>query len=278
MEFSWFALACNVYTHPKTLRLAEALHMSVNETVGALGRLWAWAVQSSNEDGVIGFLPERELADIMRWRKKPAILLQALLDCGFLEQTAQGKCLHDWAELNGKFQTKKRTERERKARATATETARKTSALSVPTEPNQTKPYHTTPHQDDTAVGDCQAVQNSVSGDMHAPAKASQRKARGAHGAQTHPPTQQEIDAYAVQRQSHVLPQAFFEYYQARGWQLNGQPMRDWQACFRLWEQRGNKNTADTTAPQAQMDAWDATWRAQVAARKGAEQRQTDAK
>lgn len=114
MKSIWFAVDCNVYTHPKTLKLAETLKLDVDAAVGKLGRLWAWAKSCNNEDGDISFLPAQEMADIMRWRKSPGVLLSALTECGFVDIEDGRTMLHGWPELNGDLCTKRRKDKERK--------------------------------------------------------------------------------------------------------------------------------------------------------------------
>ncbi len=118
---SWFAIDCNIHTHPKTLKLAGMLHLDVDAVVGKLARLWAWAKQNGVEDGNINWLPEGEIADIMRWKKKPSTLITAMEDCGFLDRKDGGFSIHDWFELNGKLQSRRREDRERKRRGNSTE-------------------------------------------------------------------------------------------------------------------------------------------------------------
>ena len=54
MKITWFAIDCNLYTHPKMMKLSATLKTDVDTLVGKLGRLWAWAKLSGNEDGNIG--------------------------------------------------------------------------------------------------------------------------------------------------------------------------------------------------------------------------------
>lgn len=111
----WIALDCNIYTNPKTLALAEVLNLEVDTIVGKLGRLWSWAKQSGNESGDISYLPDEEIAAIMRWKKKPEILVCSLFSMGFIDITEEGRFLHDWTELNGNLMSKMRYDRERKS-------------------------------------------------------------------------------------------------------------------------------------------------------------------
>lgn len=114
MKPIWFAVDCNVHTNPKTNRLADMLKLDVDTTVGKLSRLWAWAKSTNNETGDISFLPDQEIADLMRWKKKPSILISALTECGFLDVGNGSKVIHGWTELNGDLCTKRRKDKERK--------------------------------------------------------------------------------------------------------------------------------------------------------------------
>ena len=52
------------------------------------------------------------------------------------------------------------------------------------------------------------------------------------------PPTVDEIKKYCDDRGSYLIdPQAFIDYYEARGWMLNkNRKMVDWKAAVRTWE------------------------------------------
>lgn len=55
-------------------------------------------------------------------------------------------------------------------------------------------------------------------------------------------PTLEEVRDYCRSRGSVVNPEAFVAYYSARDWTLSrGQPMKDWKAQVRYWEQNERK-------------------------------------
>lgn len=64
-------------------------------------------------------------------------------------------------------------------------------------------------------------------------------------------PTVEEISAYCAERNNNVDPQKFFDYYEANGWKVGRNPMKDWKACVRTWERnsfgkgRYNKGGSD---------------------------------
>lgn len=123
---TWFAMDCLIHISPEVLELSQRLGLDVDATVGKLARLWAWAKLARNESGDIGRMPDEELAGVMRWKKKPAALTEALVVSGVLERGAEGTLLlRGWYETNGKAAEKARKDRERKAgssRATGTGT------------------------------------------------------------------------------------------------------------------------------------------------------------
>lgn len=60
------------------------------------------------------------------------------------------------------------------------------------------------------------------------------------------PPTIEEVTDYCIERNNGIDPQAFIDYYEARGWQLNKQKMKDWKAAVRTWERNDFSSTKPT--------------------------------
>ena len=50
------------------------------------------------------------------------------------------------------------------------------------------------------------------------------------------PPTIEEVVDFCESRHNGINPQLFFDYYEARGWCLGGEQIRDWKALLRTWE------------------------------------------
>ena len=71
------------------------------------------------------------------------------------------------------------------------------------------------------------------------------QKARCARGACV-PPSIDEVRAYCAENSYGIDPEAFVDYYQARGWKLKGgTPVKDWQACVRTWVKRRKEESQD---------------------------------
>ena len=55
------------------------------------------------------------------------------------------------------------------------------------------------------------------------------------------PPTLEEVTEYCRERNNGVDPQHFIDYYQSNGWKVGRNPMKDWKATVRRWEQTDTK-------------------------------------
>ena len=57
-------------------------------------------------------------------------------------------------------------------------------------------------------------------------------------------PTVEEIRAYCNKRKNNVDADAFFDFYESKGWVIGKSPMKDWQAAVRTWErERSDKQS-----------------------------------
>lgn len=55
------------------------------------------------------------------------------------------------------------------------------------------------------------------------------------------PPSPSEIKAYCQERNNGVDPDAFYDFYESKGWKVGNQKMKDWKAAVRTWEKRDNR-------------------------------------
>ena len=65
-------------------------------------------------------------------------------------------------------------------------------------------------------------------------------------------PAPDELSAYCAERGNNVNPQAFFDYYESKGWVIGKSPMKDWKAAVRTWERR---NAEDQRPNQSRKSA-----------------------
>ena len=86
---AWMELHDTLPDHPKVICAAAALKLDKDTFVGKLTRLWLWALNHRES----GFLRDNEaetVAEIMRFKGRPAALMAALLGAGVLDVTEGG--------------------------------------------------------------------------------------------------------------------------------------------------------------------------------------------
>ena len=54
-------------------------------------------------------------------------------------------------------------------------------------------------------------------------------------------PTIQDIQEYCNERNNGINAEAFYDFYESKGWCIGKNKMKDWKACVRTWEQRNGK-------------------------------------
>jgi predicted phage replisome organizer len=54
-------------------------------------------------------------------------------------------------------------------------------------------------------------------------------------------PTLEEVQQYCNERNNNINPEQFIDYYEANGWKVGKNAMKDWKAAIRTWEKRDNK-------------------------------------
>lgn len=58
------------------------------------------------------------------------------------------------------------------------------------------------------------------------------------------PPTVTDIAAYCQERKNRVDAEAFWDFYQSKGWRVGKNPMKDWRAAVRTWERNSKGNNS----------------------------------
>lgn len=57
------------------------------------------------------------------------------------------------------------------------------------------------------------------------------------------PPTVEQVKLYCIERGNTVDAENFFDFYEAKGWKVGNQPMKDWRAAVRTWEKREEQSS-----------------------------------
>lgn len=92
------------------------------------------------------------------------------------------------------------------------------------TEPNETKENQIEPNE---------SRQDKTRQDMKGQDKKEKKRFT--------PPTVEDVAAYCKERNNHVDPEKFVDFYASKGWKVGNQGMSDWKACVRTWEKRDDR-------------------------------------
>ncbi len=63
-------------------------------------------------------------------------------------------------------------------------------------------------------------------------------------------PTVEDVVTFCNEKGITIDAQAFVDYYEANGWRVGKNPMKDWRAAVRNWARRDAERKAEKTAPQ----------------------------
>lgn len=88
-----------------------------------------------------------------------------------------------------------------------------------------------------TQITICQIDVKGTTPTQRATQKATQQSTQSCEPKRFTPPNEAEAQKYIEDMGFHWgCANDFIDHYQARGWKLNGQPMKDWKAAMRTWE------------------------------------------
>lgn len=105
----WIPLQQSVFTHRKTVAVAETLEMEEVYVVGHLAALWGWALDNADDDGVIR-ASARTIEKASYWQGERGALVYALLAAGYLRECADGYGIHDWEDHLGKLLNRRKND------------------------------------------------------------------------------------------------------------------------------------------------------------------------
>lgn len=66
-------------------------------------------------------------------------------------------------------------------------------------------------------------------------------------------PSVVEIQTYVVEIEAGIQAEAFFDYYETKGWIVGKSPMKDWKAAVRTWK-RNQSSNASTRQKSGQVN------------------------
>lgn len=83
------------------------------------------------------------------------------------------------------------------------------------------------------------------------------------------PPSVSDVAAYCRERNNGIKPQQFVDFYTSKGWKIGKNPMKDWKAAVRTWEQKDDTRAAPARYGEQRADDLDAMLINQIIGRGG---------
>jgi hypothetical protein len=109
---TWIPVHDTVWTHPRTLQLAELLNIPPILAAAHCIKLWHWTI-AHEEDGDLSHITDTTLAIAAGWTGKPQALSHALREAGLISN--DGK-IHNWDKYVGPLLDQRQKNRERQTR------------------------------------------------------------------------------------------------------------------------------------------------------------------
>lgn len=77
-----------------------------------------------------------------------------------------------------------------------------------------------------------------------------ERKDKGKTAMRFTPPSLKDISDFILENNYCVDAETFMNFYQAKGWMVGKNKMKDWQAAIRTWNQKNKSNASNTRTVQ----------------------------
>lgn len=152
---AWIEVHQSLFTHRKTLALADILDLPEVYVATHLIALWTWGLDNAQD----GALPSshRIIAKAAQWTDSADTFVSALVEVGYLDEMEDGEIhIHDWEEYAGRLIEKRKANAARMKAArdankvrtntiSATHVQRTKAARAGATVPNRTVPNQLTP-------------------------------------------------------------------------------------------------------------------------------------
>ena len=227
MAGDWIKIEHWTPDKPEVFRMAELLDMDPDAVTGKLIRIWIWADQQT----ITGDARSVTRASLDRLTQRHGFA-DAMLKCGWLEETEGGFHFVNFDRHNGETAKTRALNAKRNGKLRSRRHVRDAASVT------SASPREEKRREDiDTPIG--------VSGQTPKPTQSRFTK-----------PTLEEVREYCQSRKNSVDPQKFLDHYESNGWRVGKNPMRNWQASVRTWEQTQLGPAPKTTTSQKQFSGY----------------------
>ena len=229
-------LSIGFLDHPKTIKIQRTLG---SDGILSLIRLWAFSAQYK-PDGVLTGMDADDIEIASKWNGMQGALLTALLTHKWVDEKvdedgSKTYVLHDWEDHQGYVcHSEDRSKQAKRAAETRWKNKEK-----------------------------CSRNADSIEGAMPKDAKRNAPSPNPLPNPSPNPkkkediiipPKIEDVTAYCQKRNNGIDPQAFIDHYEARGWMIGKNRMKDWMAAVRTWENNKKNNPLFQQQPSQPED------------------------
>ena len=229
---AWVSVHQQIRDHRKTRALFRELNISRAEAIGTLVLLWTWALDNCDKAGKLLSCTIDDIAAASYWQGNPRDLYNALVKVRWIDDVDGDIFVHDWNDFNKPFHDyieRKAKDRLRKQRKNSAG-----KSMEIPLEAPQE--FHVSPSPSPSP--------------SHVPSQQEEKQGnvrKRTTPTAFSPPSVDDVRAYCQERNNRVEAQRFVDFYSSKGWKVGNQPMKDWKAAVRTWEQRDDTNRQKNT-------------------------------
>lgn len=217
-------LSIGFLDHPKTIKIQRMLG---SDGVLSLVRLWVFAAQYK-PDGVLSGMDADDIEIASKWNGMQGALLTALLTHKWVDEKTDENglktyLLHDWEDHQGYVcHSKDRSRQAKRAAETRWKNKDKCSPNADSIEGAMLK----------------DAKRNAPSPNPY-PLPSPEPKDKKKKDI---PPKIEDVTAYCQERKNGIDAQYWWDSYQAKGWMIGNNKMKDWKAAIHTWEKNNKTN------------------------------------
>lgn len=232
MAGDWFPMRIDLEDDPDVIAIADETGLPTDHVVGKLHRLWAWANKHLSDGRILvrsasaSCPPDVQGLSLVDRRVGAEGFAAAMVSVGWLEVRDGIVAIPNWDTWNSKS-----------AKRRLLDTRRKQENRSA-----------NCPHDERTKTGLQKRREENIKGKS----KLNTKSLLGAKSPRTQkrfvPPTVEEVTAYCRDRENGIDPEAWMAHYTANGWRVGRNPMQDWRAAVRTWEQNRPKPESSVRA------------------------------
>jgi len=212
-------LNLDYFDHAKAMRLEARLGPGADVLPI---RLWAYVGRHYPTLGCVAML-EAELERVCRWWGEKGVMVSAMLEIGFLESDGDKYTIHDWFDHSGHL-SKFKKRAEKAARKRWGIKSKRSNASSIASVKSKQSPSR--------------AVHNRAVQDLKTTKRCDFQK-----------PTLEEVQTHIKANNLKIDGLQFFDHYEANGWRVGRNPMKDWKAACRTWNRRSGEFGGNINAP-----------------------------